>query len=236
MAAHTPPANRGHEHSHPESHAAGHHDGHETPIKTPKQLITVIVLAFVVPIVVIILLAKYVASAALPNAGTQSMSDEAIRERLRPVAGFELRAADGSGAVRSPDEVYKATCSACHTAGVAGAPKTGDSGAWASRIAQGAQALFQAALKGKGAMPAQGGGDFTDFEIQRTVVMMANKAGGKLEEPSQSGAKPAEGADAKPAEGSAASPAAAPAAQPAEAPAAKPADASAASPAAAPAA
>ncbi len=190
MAAHNPPADKGH----PPSHAAGHDDEHQSPIKTPKQLITVIVLSFVIPIIAIILLAKFVASATLPSAGTDAMSDTAIRERLRPVAGFELRPADGSGPARSADEVYKATCSACHTAGVAGAPKTGDAASWSARIAQGVDALFQSALKGKGAMPAQGGGDFSDFEIERTVVMMANKAGGQFADPQQPGAKPADGA------------------------------------------
>ena len=239
MAAHNPPANQGHQQGHqPDQHGspAHGHDEHQTPIKTPKQLITVVVLAFVVPILVIILLAKFVASAALPGAGTSSMSDQAIRERLRPVAGFELRAANGSGAARSADEIYKATCSACHTAGVAGAPKTGDAGAWASRIAQGAQALFQSALKGKGAMPAQGGGDFSDFEIERTVVMMANKAGGNLPEPAQPGEKPAEGDDAKPAEDAGAKPADETPAAPAAAPAAPAVTPAAAAPAPAPAA
>jgi hypothetical protein len=32
-------------------------------------------------------------------------------------------------------------------------------------------------------MPPQGGGDLSDIEIGRGVVYMANKAGGKLEEP-----------------------------------------------------
>jgi hypothetical protein len=43
--------------------------------------------------------------------------------------------------------------------------------------------LLQSALKGKNGMPAQGGGDFSDFEIERAVVYMANKGGGKLAEP-----------------------------------------------------
>ena len=36
---------------------------------------------------------------------------------------------------------------------------------------------------GKGAMAPQGGGEFSDFEIGRAVVYMANNAGGKLEAP-----------------------------------------------------
>ncbi len=45
------------------------------------------------------------------------------------------------------------------------------------------EALLTSALKGKGNMGAQGGGDFSEVEIGRAVVFMANKAGGKLDEP-----------------------------------------------------
>ena len=43
--------------------------------------------------------------------------------------------------------------------------------------------MLTSALKGKGAMGAQGGGDFSDVEIGRAVVYMANQSGGKLDEP-----------------------------------------------------
>ena len=45
----------------------------------------------------------------------------------------------------------------CHGAGIAGAPKTGDKAAWAPRIKQGVDVLYQSALKGKNAMPPKGG-------------------------------------------------------------------------------
>ena len=69
---------------------------------------------------------------------------------------------------------------ACHTAGALGAPKLGDAGAWAARIKAGFDALIHSALAGKGQMPPQGGGDFSDYEIARAVVFMTNKAGAKL--------------------------------------------------------
>ena len=47
----------------------------------------------------------------------------------------------------------------------------------------GYEGLLNSALKGKGAMGAQGGGEFSDFEIGRAVVYMANQGGGKLAEP-----------------------------------------------------
>ena len=47
----------------------------------------------------------------------------------------------------------------------------------------GYDALLTSALKGKGAMSPQGGGDFSDFEVGRAVVYMANQGGGKFAEP-----------------------------------------------------
>src|SRR5678815_309459 len=67
--------------------------------------------------------------------------------------------------------------------GALGAPKLGDVAAWGPRIKSGFDALLHSALAGKGQMPPQGGGDFSDFEIARAVVYMANKAGGTFPEP-----------------------------------------------------
>ena len=52
-------------------------------------------------------------------------------------------------------------------------------------IAKGYDALLQSALHGKANMPAQGGGDFSDFEIGRAVVYMANQGGAKFDEPKE---------------------------------------------------
>ena len=46
---------------------------------------------------------------------------------------------------------------------------------------------MNSALKGKGAMGAQGGGDFDDLEITRAVVYMANAGGAKFEAPAAPG-------------------------------------------------
>jgi cytochrome c5 len=50
-------------------------------------------------------------------------------------------------------------------------------------LGQGYEALLTSALKGKGAMGAQGGGAFRDPEIGRAVVHLANSAGGNFPEP-----------------------------------------------------
>lgn len=156
---------------------------HEGPIKTPKQLAVAVFFAFVIPIVAIVLLVTYVASERKPGAGGDGFSEQAVARRIQPVGAVEVKDLSDPAALASGDKVYQAQCAACHASGAVGAPKLGDAGAWGPRLAQGMNALLQAALKGKGNMPAQGGGDFTDFEIARAVVYMGNQSGGKLPEP-----------------------------------------------------
>ncbi len=78
---------------------------------------------------------------------------------------------------RSGADVFKTRCAACHATGVLGAPKWGDHAAWAPRIPTGLDALTQSAIKGKNAMPAQGGRDLSDAEIRSGVIYMANAGG-----------------------------------------------------------
>lgn len=166
--------------------SAVHHEQeapHEGPIKTPKQLVWAVIAAFVVPIVIIVLLVQFVANGTRPAAGSDGLSPEAVTRRIQPVGVVEVKDASDPASLATGAQVYAAQCAACHTAGVAGAPKLGDAAAWAPRIATGYEALLTSALKGKGAMGAQGGGDYSDLEIGRAVVHLANASGGKLVEP-----------------------------------------------------
>jgi cytochrome c5 len=160
-----------------------HEEAHEGPIKTPKQLAWAVFFAFAVPILVIILLAYYVSSQFKPAAGSEAMEAQRTAERLKPVASVEVKDASDVTSLKTGEQVYLAQCTACHAVGAAGAPKTGDAAAWGPRLTQGYDLLVEHAIKGKGAMGAQGGGDFSDFEIGRAVVYLANKSGGKLAEP-----------------------------------------------------
>ncbi len=155
-------------------------EAHTGPIKNPRQLLLSSFFAFVVPIFGIIGLVYYVTSANKPVADSVD-PERAVAERLQKVGRVEIR--DANRPARSGDEVYKAVCSACHATGAVGAPKYQDAGAWAPRIATGYEALLNSALKGKNAMAPQGGGEYSDFEIGRAVVFLANAAGGKFEEP-----------------------------------------------------
>lgn len=156
---------------------------HEGPIKTPKQLITAVAFSFIVPIVVIVLLATFVTTATRPAAGSDGLEPEAVAQRIQRVGRVDIKDASAPVVLKTGEQVYAAQCSACHTAGLAGAPKLGDTAAWAPRIKTGYEALLGSSLKGKGAMAPQGGGEHSDVEIGRAVVYLSNAAGAKFEEP-----------------------------------------------------
>jgi cytochrome c5 len=176
--------------SHDTAHAAGNHPAdhaahdlpHEGPIRTPKQLIWAVVASFVVPIAGIILLVNYVNFDAKPAAGSTAVGEAAVAKRLQRVGTVEVRDA-ATAVARTGEQVVQGVCGGCHTAGLAGAPKTGDAAAWAPRIKTGYEALMTSALKGKGAMGAQGGGDYSDQEVASAVIYLANQSGATFAEP-----------------------------------------------------
>jgi len=162
---------------------AEHDLPHEGPIKTPKQLVWAVVAAFVVPIIAIILLVNYVVAEKMPAAGSTGLAAEAVAARIAPVGHVDIKDASDPSSLKTGAQVYAGQCIACHGSGAAGAPKFGDAAAWAPRIKASYEALLTSALKGKGNMSAQGGGDFSDVEIGRAVVYMANQGGAKFDEP-----------------------------------------------------
>jgi len=165
------------------AHDDGHDEGHTGPIKTPKQVMWAVGLSIVVPVIVILMLVTSVTSEMKPSAGTDALAAKAVAERIKPVGSVEIKDMNDAASMKTGEQVFHAQCTACHTAGLLGAPKLGDAAAWGPRIKQGLEALVHSALKGKGSMTPQGGGDFSDFEITRAVVYMANQGGAKFEEP-----------------------------------------------------
>ncbi len=171
-------------------HNTAHEEGHTGPVKTPGQLLLTVFYSFVIPVFGIIALVYFVTSGPKPQSGADN-SEKAVAQRIQKIGAVEIR--DANRPLKSGEEVYNAQCAACHNAGAAGAPKLGDAGGWAPRLKTGFEALWNSALKGKGAMGAQGGGDFSDVEIGRAVVYLTGKSGGKFAEP-PAPAKPEEAA------------------------------------------
>jgi cytochrome c5 len=162
-----------------------HAEAHTGPIKTPKQFLLAIIYSFVVPVFGIIALTYVVGTAFKPVAGVDD-GGKSTMQRIAKVGTVEIK--DANAPLKAGADVYKAQCAACHTAGAAGAPKFEDKAAWGARIAKGYETLLTSALKGKGSMGAQGGGDFEDAEIGRAVVYMANAAGAKFAIPERAAA------------------------------------------------
>ncbi len=77
---------------------------------------------------------------------------------------------------RDGGAVYNAVCQTCHAAGLLGSPILGDVSAWGPRIAQGADTLYTHAINGFNAMPAKGGADIPDEEVQNAVDYMIGEA------------------------------------------------------------
>ena len=96
---------------------------------------------------------------------------------LGETCGGGSDAAAVASAGRSGEDVYNAACMACHSAGIAGAPKVGDQVAWAGRISKGMDALYDSGINGVvgTGMIARGGcADCSDDEIRLAVDFMVD--------------------------------------------------------------
>ena len=126
---------------------------------------------------------------------------ERVVERIQPVGQVAIAGQDNSG-LRDPggvapaamaaapaaaaqtadldgEGVYKAACTACHGAGIAGAPKTGDQGAWGPRLEKGMDTLVRHAIEGfqgdAGYMPPRGGhSNLSDEQVRDAVQHMVD--------------------------------------------------------------
>jgi cytochrome c5 len=122
------------------------------------------------------------ATAATATAATAATAAPAAATAA-PAAAAPAAPAAAAAAPATADAgktLYGSTCVACHGAGIAGAPKVGDKGAWAARIAQGSNVLYEHALKGfqgkAGMMPPKGGSSAPDADVKAAVDYMVAAA------------------------------------------------------------
>lgn len=116
---------------------------------------------------------------AAPVAAAAAASPAAAVAATPAAAPAPVAVAAAPAAAAKPDgkKVFESTCTVCHGAGIAGAPKFGDKAAWAPRLATGIDTIYRVALTGKGAMPPRGGNkDLTDAEVKAAVDYMAAAA------------------------------------------------------------
>lgn len=107
-----------------------------------------------------------------------------IEERIKPHGQVCLQGDDscgnvsaaapaGSTAAKDPKAIYDQYCTACHTAGIAGAPRLGQATDWEPRLAAGMEQVYAHAINGLNAMPPKGTCmSCSDEEIQATVDYM----------------------------------------------------------------
>lgn len=164
-------------------------------------------------LLLLLAVAVYFSTYAKPSFNPNSPEAQvAAAQRIQKVGSVELKLAPAARATpMTGEEAYKSICMSCHDAGVAGAPKLGDNGAWGPRIGQGVDTLFKHAIEGftgtHGVMPAKGGNpDLSDDEVKRAVVYLANHSGASFAEPAITAASGA--ADGASGAASAAAPAA----------------------------
>ena len=180
-----------------------HFEGHSSLIKTPRQLIVVVLLAFLIPVIGVVMIASFATGGLRVDSKSSDASAAAVAERLKPVGSVVIgevpalaaraEPAGAAAAVKSTSggavktaaagglgagkKLYDTGCMACHAAGIAGAPKTGDKTAWKPRIASGKEALYNSAMHGKNAMPAKGGlASAPDADVKAAVDYMVSQA------------------------------------------------------------
>jgi cytochrome c5 len=125
------------------------------------------------------------------TADPAALSPEAVSARIQPIGRVEMAdaapaatlSAAGAAATAAPaagadgKKVYDGACSACHAAGIAGAPKLGDKAAWAPRLKTGMGALVKSVIGGKGAMPPKGGNSaLGDAEVKASVEYLVGQS------------------------------------------------------------
>lgn len=147
--------------------------------------------------VVLFVLAMIVVSGANINKQDPA-KDQALVSRIKPVGEVSVGAASvmdgvvasanaaGNKAVAGKggdkgEATYNGTCTTCHAAGIAGAPKLGDKAAWKDRIAKGEAALASNAIKGfqgkSGFMPPKGGNAaLSDADVKAAIGYMVKKS------------------------------------------------------------
>jgi cytochrome c5 len=132
----------------------------------------------------------------VPEVYTDTLYVDGVVERIKPLGRVAIVGQDNSALVikglaqgttialevpKDGPALYDAVCKTCHATGLVGSPKLGDRAAWAPRIAQGKDKLYQHAIAGftgtAGVMPAKGGRtDLNDDLIKAGVDYLIQQA------------------------------------------------------------
>lgn len=107
------------------------------------------------------------------DAATESTDTSAVEATSAVLAVVMGQAPEGL--TDSVKGAVNGVCAGCHIAGVANAPKYGDTEAWQSRADKGMAALVASVTNGLNVMPPRGGSSLTDEEIPIAIQYMLSK-------------------------------------------------------------
>ncbi len=158
---------------------------HDKQVITSMSIVTGI-LAFTA--IVFYLVASSVTDDMKESDGSVARMEEKVAKNIMPVGQVHVgevpveavpaAAETVAAGPRSGQDVYNASCLACHSTGVAGAPKVGDKAAWSGRAANGLDSLVANATNGINAMPPMGTcGACSADELKAAVEFMLEKTG-----------------------------------------------------------
>jgi cytochrome c5 len=153
---------------------------------TFSRLFIIMMIVMTVLTAMIMVLASFAASDvnAELDARSELENSASIENRIAPVGQFATQVAEAAPEAApitlSGQDAY-ASCGACHTAGIVGAPKLGDAAVWSARIAQGVEILYDHAINGfqgnAGMMPAKGGNAaLSDDSVKAAVDYMLQQS------------------------------------------------------------
>lgn len=115
-----------------------------------------------------------IAGFSVANASDHQSEAEIIK-RIKPIGEVHVAGdtpAQASGP-RSGEDIFKASCFACHGTGALGAPKPGDTADWAKRAEQGLDVIMKHAIDGFSTMPPRGTcAACSDDDIKAAVEFM----------------------------------------------------------------
>ncbi len=155
--------------------------------KTVVNTIMVVLGVLVIVAIIFYFVANTVTSGMVDSEEANARMQDKVLENIRPVGEVNVGSvpADSGTATavaeagpRSGEQVYNASCMACHAAGVANAPKLGDKAAWEPRAAKGIDGLLATAISGLNAMPPKGTcAACSDDELKGAIEYILSQSG-----------------------------------------------------------
>ncbi len=154
-----------------------------------------IIVVLLAVMMVLFLVAARTLGSNKPSQEQIQQREAVVAERTRPVGDVALLGEEPEATDQPADsaaetamageldgkQIYDQLCVACHGIEGIGAPVMGNVESWAPRIAQGMDMLYQNAINGYVGpegymMPARGGGNFSDAEVQAAVDYMVSQS------------------------------------------------------------